>query len=417
MKSADSPRNDMENAESMQLAALMGQNPASLPENAATESAAMDAMAAGVPLRLQSLDVFRGVTVAFMLLVNNPGNWDNIYAPLEHSEWNGCTPTDLVYPFFLFIIGVSSVFSLSRIKENPAEANRIVRKILRRGLTLFLIGIFLSLFPFFDFRTLRIMGVLQRIALVYTGASLLFIYLNKKQLLYTGVALLIGYYLLMVAGPLLLTGSYSLAPGQNVSALIDRAILTNAHMWKPAKTWDPEGLTGTIPAIASALIGIMAGGILYNKEWTGEEKVIRLFTIAFGLIVSGLLAGLAFPINKSLWTSSFVLYAGGIAMAFLAMFYYLIDLRKRNKGLTFFKIFGMNAIVAFTLSGLIPRIINNLPLIRTDDKTVTVTTVIYDTLNEVISPKNASLGYALVNVGFYFTILAVLYTRKIFIKV
>ncbi len=373
---------------------------------------------AELPQRLQSLDVFRGLTIAFMLLVNNPGSWDDIYTPLEHAAWNGCTPTDLVYPFFLFIVGVSIVFSLSRTRENAIDARNIMLKIFRRGMVLFLIGLFLSLFPFFDFQTVRIMGVLQRIALVYIASSFLFLYLTRKQLFYTGATILVGYYLLMVLIPYLFTGTYSLAPGVNVSATIDRAILTNIHMWKPAKTWDPEGLTGTVPAIVSAIIGILAGVILYDKKISSEFKVIRLFTMSFLLIVVGLLCNLLFPINKSLWTSSFVLYAGGIAMAFLAMFYYFIDIRKFDKGLTFFKIFGLNAIVAFTLSGMIPRIINNLPISHdAEGDPVTLSMFIYKSFHTVMSAKNASLGYALVNVAFYFVILTILYRKKIFIRI
>ena len=373
---------------------------------------------ADLPQRLQSLDVFRGLTIAFMLLVNNPGSWDDIYTPLEHAAWNGCTPTDLVYPFFLFIVGVSIVFSLSRTRENSVDARGIMLKIFRRGTILFLIGLFLSLFPFFDFQTVRIMGVLQRIALVFMASSFLFLYLTRKQLFITGTTILVGYYLLMVLVPFILTGSYSLAPGVNVSATIDRAILTNIHMWKPAKTWDPEGLTGTLPAIVSAIIGILAGLILYDKKTSGELKVIRLFTTSFLFIVAGLLSNLVFPINKSLWTSSFVLYAGGISMAFLAMFYYFIDIRKFDKRLTFFKIFGLNAIVAFTLSGMIPRIINNLPISHdAEGDPVTLSMFIYRSFHTVMSAKNASLSYALVNVAFYFVILTILYRKKIFIRI
>lgn len=373
---------------------------------------------ANLPQRLQSLDVFRGLTIAFMLLVNNPGSWDDIYTPLEHAAWNGCTPTDLVYPFFLFIVGVSIVFSLSRKRENSVDARSIMLKIFRRGMVLFFIGLFLSLFPFFDFQTVRIMGVLQRISLVYIASSFLFLYMTRKQLLITGACILVGYYLLMILVPFMLTGSYSLAPGINVSATIDRAILTNIHMWKPAKTWDPEGLTGTVPAIVSAIIGILAGLVLYDKKTSGELKVIKLFTTSFLFIVAGLLSNLVFPINKSLWTSSFVLYAGGIAMAFLTMFYYFIDIRKFDKKLTFFKIFGLNAIVAFTLSGMIPRIINNLPISHdAEGDPVTLSMFIYRSFHTIMSAKNASLGYALVNVAFYFVILTILYKKKVFIRI
>lgn len=379
-----------------------------------------DRITTPVPLsasRLQSLDVFRGMTIAFMLLVNNPGSWDDIYPPLEHAAWNGCTPTDLVYPSFLFMIGVSTVFSLSRARQNAVTPDKLLLKILRRGLILFLIGLFLSLFPHFEFKTVRIMGVLQRIALVYTASSLLFVYLSRKQLLYTAGILLAGYYILMVVAPLLLTGSYSLAPGESVSALIDRAILTNIHMWKPAKTWDPEGLTGTFPAIVSAIIGIMAGMVLYTKEISGERKVIRLFTTAFFLIVAGMLVSLFFPINKSLWTSSFVLYAGGIAMAILTMFYYFIDIRGYTKGWTVLKVFGMNAIAAFAFAGLVPRIVTLFPVSQSKGLPVTLTQVLYESLHTFMAAKNASLAFAVVNVAFYFCLLGILYRRKIFIRI
>lgn len=379
-----------------------------------------DRITTPVPLsasRLQSLDVFRGMTIAFMLLVNNPGSWDDIYPPLEHAAWNGCTPTDLVYPSFLFMIGVSTVFSLSRARQNAVTPDKLLLKIIRRGLILFLIGLFLSLFPHFEFKTVRIMGVLQRIALVYTASSLLFVYLSRKQLLYTAGILLAGYYILMVVAPLLLTGSYSLAPGESVSALIDRAILTNIHMWKPAKTWDPEGLTGTFPAIVSAIIGIMAGMVLYTKEISGERKVIRLFTTAFFLIVAGMLVSLFFPINKSLWTSSFVLYAGGIAMAILTMFYYFIDIRGYTKGWTVLKVFGMNAIAAFAFAGLVPRIVTLFPVSQSKGLPVTLTQVLYESLHTFMAAKNASLAFAVVNVAFYFCLLGILYRRKIFIRI
>lgn len=367
------------------------------------------------PERLLSLDVFRGMTIAFMILVNNPGSWNDIYAPLEHSEWNGCTPTDLVFPFFLFISGVSSVFSLK--KTDGASHSQVLVKILRRGAMIFLIGLFLNLYPFFDFGTMRIMGVLQRIALVYMASSLLFLTMSRKKLMGTAVLLLAGYYVLMVLAPLMLTGSYTLEPGKSMAAILDRAILTNAHMWKMAKTWDPEGLISTIPAIVSGLIGIWAGLVLSEKKLSAEKKVITLFIRSFLLIVAGLLAGLAFPINKSLWTSSFVLYAGGIAMAFLAFLYYLIDLRGYRKGLTFFKIFGMNSIVVFFLSGIVPRTLALFPVGHEDGKAVTLPMVLYSGLHQELQAKNASLAFALVNVAFYFAILAFMYRKKIFIKI
>lgn len=365
--------------------------------------------------RLLSLDVFRGMTIAFMILVNNPGNWAAIYAPLEHSDWNGCTPTDLVFPFFLFISGVSIVFSLENAKRDPHK--KLIIKILRRGVTIFLIGVFLNLYPFFDFGTVRIMGVLQRIALVYMACSLLFLYMSKRKLMITAGLLLAGYYLLMVAGPLLLTGAYTLEPGKSMAAYLDRAILTNTHMWKMAGTWDPEGLISTIPAIASGIIGIMAGLILSDKGLNAEKKVISLFINAFILVAAGLVAGLAFPINKSLWTSSFVLYTGGIAMAFLAFLYTLIDVNNKKKGLTFFKIFGMNSIAVFFLSGIVPRTMALFPVAHENGRPVTLPMALYAGLHQGLAVKNASLAFALVNVAFYFSILAFMYRKKLFIKI
>lgn len=379
------------------------------PNGALTSAAGSD--------RLKSLDVFRGLTVAFMILVNNPGSWDNIYAPLEHAKWDGCTPTDLVFPFFLYIVGVSIAISLSKSKEDLEMRKKLLVKIIRRGTTLFLIGLFLNLFPHFDFRTVRIMGVLQRIALVYIISSILFLHLSRKELVYAASGLLVAYYILMVAAPWLIQGHYTLEPGKNVAALLDRAILTNNHMWKPVRTWDPEGLTGTLPAIATAIIGIFSGLLLLDKLVSPKDKVISLFARAFFLIAGGLLWSLFFPINKSLWTSSYVLYCGGLAMSFLVILYYLIDVQKHQRGLVFFLIFGMNAIAVFVLSGLVPRIMNLLPVGTKHGRPVVLPEALYTAANAVLSPKNASLAVALLNVGFYFVILAIMYRKKIFLKI
>lgn len=363
--------------------------------------------------RLLSLDVFRGATVGAMILVNNPGDWGNVYPPLLHAHWNGCTPTDLVFPFFLFIVGVSIAYALSSRKQDPAARRGLVKKIIVRTLILFALGLFLNLFPRFDFSTVRIPGVLQRIAVVYMLASFLFLGLSARRLAWTGGGLLLFYYLSMTLIPVPGIGAANLEPETNLGAWIDRSILGTSHLWKTSKTWDPEGLWSTIPAISTAIAGILCGLWLKKKDNPGN-KIAWMFTFGFAGILAGLVWDLFFPINKSLWTSSYVLYAGGWAVSVLAMLYWLIDVKGYRGFSTPFVIYGINAITVFFVSGLVPRILTRIDA----GGGMNLREWLYQTLyTPWFSPVNASLAWALSYILGWYLILWIMYRKGIVIKI
>lgn len=367
--------------------------------------------------RLLSLDVFRGITVAAMILVNNPGDWGNIYAPLKHAEWNGCTPTDLIFPFFLFIVGVSIVFALDSTKSDINNHPKLIKSVLLRSLKLFSLGLILSLFPYFDFSTVRIPGVLQRIAVVYLVASLLFIKLKPKSIIQIFALILFGYWLIMSLVPVPGIGDANLGKDTNLGAWLDRALLTEAHLWKSAKTWDPEGLFSTIPAIATGLFGVLIGVILKSKQRTEENKVVWLFFFGFLGFLLGLIVDLFFPINKSLWTSSYVLYTGGLASMGLAFCYWLIDVRQITWFTKPFVIYGINAITVFFASGIIAR---SLSLIKTtlNGEEISLKGYLYEQFfTPYLSPINASLAGAITFVLIWLFILWLMYRKNIIIKV
>ena len=371
-----------------------------------------------LPTRLLSLDAFRGLTVAGMILVNNPGDWGHIYAPLEHASWHGWTPTDLIFPFFLFIVGVSITFALS-----TGSQQGVVRKILTRSLTLFLLGLFLNLFPRFDISTVRIMGVLQRIALVYLICSLIFLKTTPRQQLYILAVILVGYWLLMTVVPVPGIGYANLEPATNLAAWLDRIILTPAHVYKPAKVWDPEGLLSTLPAIGTGMLGLLTGTWLGRSADAGNrpavDKAAWLFTAGCGLTLAGIIWGGFFPINKALWTSSYVLLAGGLAMLGLALCYWLIDVKSNRRGVLPFVAFGVNAITVFFLSGLIPRIMNLIKVTKPDGIQTGLREYLYRTFitPPFADPRNASLAGALTFVLIWFVILWVMYRKNVIIKV
>lgn len=375
------------------------------------------------PSRLLSLDFFRGATVAAMILVNNPGDWGNIYAPLEHSEWNGCTPTDLVFPFFLFIVGVSIAYAMGSKKADPASHGKTLFKALKRALILFGLGLFLSLFPkvFTDplaaFQTVRIPGVLQRIAVVFFISAVLFIKTSEKNLFKIMIGILAVYWALMTFVPVPGVGYPNLEKETNLGAWIDRGILTEAHLWKSSKTWDPEGILSTLPAIASGLFGILVGVYLKRKDIDAATKVAWLFSTGCAAVILGLLWDLQFPINKSLWTSSFVLYTGGLATIILALSYWIIDIQKYNRFTKPFVVYGVNAITVFFLSGLIPRIMRMFDVTAADGTKVSLQTWLYSGFTAHLSPINASLAWAITFILFWLVILWVMYNKKIIIKV
>jgi len=374
--------------------------------------------------RLLSLDFFRGATVAAMILVNNPGDWGNIYAPLEHASWNGCTPTDLIFPFFLFIVGVSIAYAMGSKKADPALHNQTILKAFKRALILFGLGLFLSLYPkvftepFEAFKTVRIPGVLQRIALVFFFSSVIFLKNSERSIFKILIGLLVVYWALLTFVPVPHVGYPNLEKETNLGAWLDRSLLTEAHLWKSAKTWDPEGILSTVPSIASGLFGVLVGIYLKRKDVEAAAKIAWLFSAGFAAVALGLLWDLEFPINKSLWTSSYVLYAGGLATVILSLSYWIIDVQKYTRFTTPFVVYGVNAITVFFLSGLIPRTLNMIQVKMSDGTTAGAQWWLYKSFySPNFSPVNASLAWAVTQILFWLIILWIMYKKKIFIKV
>ena len=357
--------------------------------------------------RLISLDFFRGITIAGMIIVNDPGSWSHVYAPLLHAEWHGATPTDLVFPFFLFIVGVSITLSLSKLKSNPTSS--IYIKILRRTLIIFGLGIFLSLFPNFDFENLRVAGVLQRIALVYLACSLLFLRSNFKSQLYIGIGLLILYWVFMMFIPFNGNPAGTLEPGENFAAWIDSFIVPG-RMYQ--ETWDPEGLFSTIPAIATGISGMLCGKLITELSKT-SEKIIKLFFWGTIILIVSHFWDYTFPINKHIWTSSYVLYSSGLAMIILAASMWIIDEKNYTSNIKFGLVFGSNAIVAYVLHGIVWRLFQ-FPIIGG----VGFQKFWMDTgIGLGLSPKFVSLDWAIFYTLIIYMIVYQLYKRKIFIKI
>lgn len=358
--------------------------------------------------RILSVDIFRGMTIILMVLVNTPGTWSNVYAPFLHATWHGYTPTDLVFPFFLFIVGTSIVFAYQNKEINASVYKKItVRSLKLIGLGLFL-GAFTISFPFIkDFADIRFPGVLQRIGVVFFFAALLFINVKWKTLLGITIALLVGYWLLM-----------TLVPVNGIASTLDRAPnnfanwldvqVFGTHNYKP--DYDPEGLLSTIPSIASALLGVFTGLILTSKQ---TKKATIIMGVGGSLLIIGHIWDLVFPINKALWTSSFVLVTAGWANLILALIYYITDVRKIEFG-TIFKYIGANAIIVYFLSSFIAKIMGQIKVGETSLHGWLFQNVY---VHDFMSMELSSLLYALSVVAFYCFLAYFLYQKKLFFKV
>lgn len=370
-----------------------------------------------VNTRLLSLDVFRGITVAAMILVNTPGNWSHVYAPLLHSKWNGCTPTDVIFPAFLFMVGVSLVYALQTKKADNGQHGKILISSSRRMLTLIAIGLAISFFYRPDFSHLRFPGVLQRIGIVYFLTTLLFLKLNSRVLDWVFVSILVSYYLIMTYVPVPDGHQANLSPETNIAAFIDRAVFSTDHLWKFTKNWDPLGLLSTLPAIATTLLGVKAGALLKRTDKDSQTKFKSLLIGGAIAIILGLLADLVFPINKSLWTSSYVLYSGGICTVCLALTFWLVDVKGHHQLFWPFLVFGTNAISAYVLSEVLPGIID-FAKFNIKGGTVTGTKVVYKLLlSSTFSPELTSLVSAVVFVFLIWMMMYPLYKNKIIIKI
>ena len=361
--------------------------------------------------RLLSLDVFRGLTMAAMVIVNNPGDWGNVYWPLLHAEWHGWTPTDLIFPFFLFIVGVS--ITLSRKSAGWGS-------ILRRAVIIFGLGLFLSGYPRFDVERWRIPGVLQRIALCYLAAAAAYRVTagnRRRQAVVLGMLaaiLALGYWTVMMLVPPPGGVAGDLTPEGNLGAWIDRALL-EGHLWKPR--WDPEGLLSTIPAVATTLLGVLAG-LCLGTTWTAERKAGALAAGGAVAVVVGLTWGLVFPINKPIWTSSYAVFTAGAASLLLAACYWIIDIRGWRRWTTPLVILGVNAITLFVASGLLVKTLALIRVAGADGREIAVSRWTYlHWFAPFFAPKNASLLYAVVNLVVLFALLSWMYRRRLFLRV
>jgi predicted acyltransferase len=358
--------------------------------------------------RLLSLDAFRGFTIAAMILVNNPGSWEHVYSPLLHAKWNGLTPTDLVFPFFLFIVGVSIALAYSKRLSEEANKNKLVQKIMVRSLKIFAVGVLLTIILSLSIKDIRIAGVLQRIALVFLLCSVFFLYSRWKTQALVASLLLVFYWVAMTLIPTPGYGKAMLEPGTNLAAWFDGKFLPG-HMWQG--TWDPEGLFSTIPAIATGITGMLAGKLLVS-QLTQERKVIWLFTLGFIIAILGYWWSFTFPINKNLWTSSYVLVTSGLASMTLATLLFLIDGLGHKKFAEIGIIFGANAITLYVLSDLLTFIFYRLPIggLSLNQQFMSFG----DRLG--INLMLASFLYAIIYIGINFIPAYFLYKKKLFIK-
>ncbi len=370
--------------------------------------------------RLRSLDVFRGATIAAMILVNNPGDWGKTFAPFLHAEWHGCTPTDLIFPFFLFIVGVAISLSFaSRLEKLEGDRRPLYRQIIRRTVILFALGLFLAWAPFYglNWETARIFGVLQRIAVVYFFASLAYLHLNARGLWILSFSLLLGYWAAMKLIPVPGFGVGDLSPAGNLAGWVDGFIL-GKHVWFYAPgPADPEGILSTVPAIVTALAGIFTGEWL-RTDRDHSEKLIGLFVWGSLLTTAGFFFGYIFPINKNLWTSSYVVLTAGLALLCLGVVSYFVDLRQSHRWIRPFEAFGMNAISVFVLSGLVAKAMYKIRWVGAEGKAITLKGWLYHHFFTPWIPDYwASLAWAVVNIIFWWALMEILYRKKIFIKI
>lgn len=369
----------------------------------------MSSTSANASKRLVSLDAFRGFTIIGMIIVNTPGSWEYVFPPLRHASWNGLTPTDLVFPFFLFIVGVSIVLAYTKRLKMNSPKGEMVKKILKRSVLIFAFGLALNLIGS-QFDHFRIPGVLQRIAIVFLVCSLLFLYTSRKTQIWTGIILLVGYYLLMMLVWVPDVGAGVLLPGKNLAAWVDSMTIP---FFMYQGTWDPEGILSTLPAIGTGITGMLAGYIVVSDRKI-EDKVILLFVFGFFMTMIGEIWGWAFPINKNLWTSSYVLYTSGLATMTWAVLIWIMDMKGHQRWAHFGVVFGTNAITAYVLSYLwqIP-----FTWITISNGENLQSLYMKGMINIGIMPEIVSLIWALTFTVLCFLPTLYLYNKKIFLKI
>lgn len=419
--------------------------------------------------RLISLDVFRGLTIFLMTIVNNPGSWSAIYPPLEHAEWHGCTPTDLVFPFFVFIMGVAISFAMPTKTYDSTTFNKIFTRSLRMiclgiffnffssiqlfglegipliigrlvitalvgyalmgnfdaklktylAVSIFIIYMILAYSDIESYQSVRLPGVLQRIGIIYFIASLLYLKTTQRTQILVTTGILLSYWAIMTLIPAPGFEITNLEKGTNLAAWVD-SILLKGHMWESTKTWDPEGILSTIPSIATGMIGLLIGQLL-NSALLKTEKFKKMLLIGVILIILGQIWNIVFPINKALWTSSYVLYTAGLATFTLSLLYYVIDIADYKKGTKLFLIWGVNPMIVFFLSQIVPQAMGMIflpnPEIPTEQTNLWDYLYFLGVKPYFNNPMTASLVFALLYAGIWSILLAYFYKKKMFFKV
>ncbi len=375
--------------------------------------------------RLLSLDAFRGATIAGMIMVNNPGTWSDIYPQLRHAAWDGWTFTDFIFPFFLWIVGVAMTLSFAKRVEQGANKPQLLLHVFRRAVIIFGLGLFLAGFPFgllfghqFSFENIRIPGVLQRIAVCYLIASAIFLWTSWRGQVAWIVGLLAAYWLMVKLIPVPGYGAGVMQPQGGLCWWVDSTVLAG-HTWRgaPVMGFDPEGIVSTIPAIATTLFGVMMGHWLRTKR-SVEEKTVWMFVAGEFLMLLGAILDMWLPINKNLWTSSYVIFMAGWASVIFAMFYWLIDVKGYSKWALPFNIYGMNAITVFVLSGLVAKTMGMIKVTQDDGTLISLQRHIYVHLFvPIASPLNASLLFAICFIGVMFLVVWCMWKMKWFLKV
>jgi predicted acyltransferase len=362
--------------------------------------------------RLVSLDAFRGLTVAGMVLVNNPGTWGAVYAPLRHAEWHGWTPTDLIFPFFLFIVGVAIPLALGRRLTEGQHRGQIIARVLRRSAVIFGLGLLLHAIPSFDFATIRIPGVLQRIAVSYLAAAWLFVISGwRTQAILSAVALA-GYWAVLVIVPVPGFGTGDLGKEGNLAAWLDRALL-GPHIWRVGRVYDPEGILSTVPAIVTTLFGVLTGQWIRMRRAVAVTLRGLFLAGAFGVVL-GLVWGRWLPLNKSLWTSSYAVFTAGAALVILAACYWAIEIMGWRWWTPPFVVLGVNALAVFFLSTLLAKLLVSVHVTAADGRARVLQAVLFDGLFATwLSPATASLAWALCNVVLWLAVMWPLYARGV----
>ncbi len=375
--------------------------------------------------RLLSLDAFRGATIALMVLVNDPGG-DVSYPQLQHAHWHGWTMTDMVFPFFLWIVGVAMTFSFAKRIELGETKKSLILHALQRSVLLFLFGLVVNNFPFgligfsqFSWSTWRIPGVLQRIAICYFIATAIYLYAGTRAQIGWSIGLLAVYWILVQLVPVPGYGAGILEPKGNLLWYLDSSILDgHTYTLAPAPGFDPEGLLSTIPAITTALFGVLTGTWLRRQDRTREEKTSWMFVVGILLVLLGTICDMWLPINKNMWSSSYAIFMAGWALVVFGTFYWLIDVKGFTKGAQWLVIFGMNAIALYMFSELLASLLWVIPVTASDGSAYSLHESIYQhVFSPLASPVNASLLYAIVYVFVTFLVGWAMWKRKIFLKV